>query len=258
LKHSASLAGDGFSNAPGKLPDVPEGPNALGNLPKVYIGKSGFKYTEPVRSTPWAQVRNAAVPAVRGAQWYAVHCAGAPDVRVAECAKRVGWRIYAPFQRELRPVPKRRLTASQRNSAAPVMRAVEVPLFPRYPFIHFDLEDPRRHDVFELLGVQGVLCDGGLSKPQPAYMHESVIAALMKRQNEGAIVLGTTVRDLAYSIGEEVRISTGALAGFNGTVEEIPATPLDQLDESARLRLLVSLFGRETVVELSIADIEKL
>lgn len=219
----------------------------------------GCELSMPKSTRCWEIVRAEIMPHDgKGVHWYSVHCAGSPDDRLKEVVTRIGWEIYMPTCMELRAVPKRQLPPSQRNSPFPVRKPTEVKMFPRYPFLRFDLRDDKRHDVFTLLGVQGMICDESAGKPQPAYIHESVINAFKSTEETGSIPLGTTVKQLAFAIGEAVRISYGPFAGQNATVEDIPDVPIERLDENSRLRLLISLFGRATPIEISIADIERL
>ena len=167
-----------------------------------------------------------------GAQWYVVHTySGYENTVKATIEKYVENRGLQDLIHEI-SIPLETVTEITDNGPKEVERKV----FPGYVLVKMVMTDECWHIVRNIRGVTGFLGSG--NKPIP--LSESDIAALGVEKRE--IVVG-------YEVGDRVKITDGALESFLGTVEEI------DLDRS-KVRVVVSMFGRETPVELELDQVE--
>jgi transcriptional antiterminator NusG len=115
--------------------------------------------------------------------------------------------------------------------------------FPGYILINMEMNDETWHIVNSTPKVTGFL--GGGNKPSP--LREDEMKEVLHQIDTG------TVRAAAKSTfekGEVVRIVDGPFVNFNGVVDDINP-------DQGRLRVMVSIFGRATPVELEFLQVEK-
>ena len=116
------------------------------------------------------------------------------------------------------------------------MKEVERKVFPGYVLIKMVMTDEAWHLVRNVRGVTGFV--GSANKPIPL-SEEEVLAMGMEKHE-------IVVR---YNVGDRVRIMDGPLASFTGVVDEIAP-------EENRVSVIVSMFGRETPVDLELDQVE--
>ena len=118
--------------------------------------------------------------------------------------------------------------------------------FPGYVLVNMELTDETFHLVKNTPKVTGFLGSEHGTKPHPVSQKE--IDRIINRVEETADGPRPSV---IFEIGEQVRVSEGPFASFNGLVEEID-------EEKSKLKVAVSIFGRPTPVELQYTQVEKL
>ncbi len=166
------------------------------------------------------------------AQWYVVHTySGYENTVKATIEKYVDNRNLHDLIREI-SIPLETVTEITDNGPKEVTRKV----FPGYVLVKMVLNDETWHIVRNIRGVTGFLGEGNKAIPL---------------SEEDVLALGVEKREIvvSYQVGETVRITDGALESFLGVVDEI------DLDRN-KVRVVVSMFGRETPVELELDQIE--
>jgi transcriptional antiterminator NusG len=188
-----------------------------------------------------------------GPKWYVVQCIRGTDQQALDAFDRFKITTYYPRIMQLKALPRRRMSAAQRQGGLSVQVPTEVALFPRYVFTSFDIEQDQWHDAFDVAGVGGLVCRNGM----PVYMPDETIASIKKRENNGVIPGKDSVRAI-FSIGDEVTVTNGPFASFPGIVEQGLDVPIEKLVASMRIKVAVNIFGRATPVELEYWQVAKL
>jgi transcriptional antiterminator NusG len=116
--------------------------------------------------------------------------------------------------------------------------------FPSYILIEMFMTDEARHLVSDIPGVTSFV--GTTSGPQSLSKTEvDRILGRMDKEKQ------TIIPDIPFTLGEHIRIKDGPFSDFTGIIDEINA-------ERGKLKVLVSIFGRETPVELDFLQVENL
>ncbi len=116
--------------------------------------------------------------------------------------------------------------------------------FPGYILVEMELDDSTWHIVKETPKVTGFV--GGTTDPTP--LSEEEVSRILKQTEEGAVA--PVQPKEAYQKGDRVRVIDGPFSSFIGTVEDVNPT-------HGRLRVMVSIFGRSTPVELEFLQVER-
>ena len=166
------------------------------------------------------------------ANWYVVHTySGYENTVKATIEKYIDNRNLQDLIHEI-SIPMETVTEITDNGPKDVERKV----FPGYVLVKMVMTDETWHVIRNIRGVTGFL--GEVNKAIP--LSDADVAALGVEKREIRV---------SYQEGDSVRITDGALESFLGTVEEIDL-------ERSKVRVVVSMFGRETPVELELDQVE--
>ena len=171
--------------------------------------------------------------------WYVVHTFTGHEDRVKASIERRAastglrerlGRILVPTEEELRGTRRGRRQVSKHK------------IFPGYVIVEMELDDETRHLVRDTAGVTGFV---GPDR-QPVALQPEEVERLLSTVSEEAPPLRA-----AWQVGQTVRISSEPFDGIHGKITEVEL-------KREKLRVLVSIFGRETPVEVDFADVENL
>jgi len=116
--------------------------------------------------------------------------------------------------------------------------------YPGYILVKMELDDETWHIVNDTAKVSGFL--GGREKPTPISDEEA--KQILSRMEAGKL---KPKPKYYFETGDEIRIIDGPFTNFNGVVEEVNP-------EKGKIRVLVSIFGRSTPVELEFVQVTKI
>ena len=166
------------------------------------------------------------------AKWYVVHTYSGYESKVAATIlSTVENRKLHDLIKEVN-VPTEKVIEIKDSKE----REVERKIFPGYVLVKMVMTDESWHVVRNIRGATGFLGPG--SKPVALTDEEVEALGVEKREVK-----------LLYNVGDSVKIIDGPLDGFIGNVEEIAP-------DKNKVRVIVSMFGRDTPVELELDQVE--
>lgn len=171
------------------------------------------------------------------AKWYVVHTSSGHEVRVMETLRQrvetmnLGGNIFEML------VPTQDKIIIRAGKKATIKEKI----FPGYLLIKMILDDPTWLAVRTTAGITGFVGTGN----NPTPLSNAEVANIQKFISAPAPRFKTK-----FSVGEAVKISDGPFADFLGTIHELD-------EEKGKVKVLVSIFGRETPVELDFLQIQK-
>ena len=177
-------------------------------------------------------------PADTRGSWYVVHTYSGHENKAAENLKQRIETMHLSHKIFETVVPVRNVVTVRHGKKETVSEKI----FPGYILVRMDLDDASWLTVRTTPGITSFV--GAGVKPTP--ISEKEVAAILKFMK-----MDTPKHKSNFSVSEAVKIIDGPFADFLGTIESIDET-------KGKLRVLVSIFGRETPVNLDFLQVTKL
>ncbi len=173
-------------------------------------------------------------------RWYVLHVYSGFEKKVAESIKEKAEKQGLGDFIEDILVPTEEVVEVKRGQRV----SAERKFFPGYVLAHLEMNDDIWHLIKNTPKVSGFLGAGG---NKPVAISDAEAQRILKQIQEG---VERPRPSIVYDVGEEVKVTDGPFASFNGIVEEVD-------EEKAKLKVSVSIFGRPTPVELEYSQVEK-
>lgn len=172
-------------------------------------------------------------------RWYAVHVLSNFEKKVAEGVRESVKQHGLEDEIEEILVPTEEVTEVRRGKKV----VTEKRFMPGYVLVKMEMTDRAYLHIIDTNRVTGFL--GPQGKPSP--LREAEVNRILNVVEEGVDRPRSTI---TFEIGEEIRVTDGPFESFSGSVEEVD-------EENARLKVMVSIFGRATPVELEYGQVSK-
>jgi transcriptional antiterminator NusG len=189
------------------------------------------------------QSKKAEMGASAGKRWYVVHTYSGYEQKAKTALEQ---RLRSPEFAKLRDkigevlVPVESVQELGRGGQRKISSRK---FFPGYIFVQMELDDETWHFIKNTPKVTGFVGHA----TQPPEVPESEVREITQQMEEGALRPKPKV---LFEVGEAVKVIDGPFQDFNGTVEEVRP-------EKGKVRVLISIFGRATPVELDFVQVEK-
>src|SRR5574344_3061584 len=171
-------------------------------------------------------------------QWYAVHTYSGYEEKVADSTKTRSQPVDMADKIFDAMVPKEKQIQIKNGKR----KVIEAKIFQGYVLVEMKLTDETWYIIRNTPGVTGFVGSG----TEPTPVSDSEIAKIKKRMG-----VEDPKHNIDFKIGEVVSIIDGPFKGFDGSVCEID-------NQKGKVKVMVSMFGRDTPVELDALQVSKL
>ena len=129
-------------------------------------------------------------------------------------------------------------------------QTVQKKMFPGYILVRCELDDDSWLCIRQTPGITGFVGQNQRGQ-RPTPLSKREVQQFLAPKDEGEVAPKRKAPKLDYEVGEAVRVKEGPFADFQGQIAEINA-------DHMKLKVLVNIFGRDTLVEMDFGQVAKL
>jgi len=189
-------------------------------------------------------------------KWYVLRTAGGKEKKAKEYLEKEIEKsnLQNQVNQVLVPVEKKYTVKNGKRVS------VEKLLFPGYVLIEAELSGDLQYIIRNMIpGMSGFLTENravvkkdgnspAVAERIPIPLRDEEVRRILGEQDKQADSEGVTEVD--YNIGDSVKITDGPFSGFDGTIDEI-------VEDRSKLKVIVMIFGRKTLLELNFNQVTK-
>ena len=189
-------------------------------------------------------------------KWYVLRTAGGKEKKAKEYLEKEIEKsnLQNQVNQVLVPVEKKYTVKNGKRVS------VEKLLFPGYVLIEAELSGDLQYIIRNMIpGMSGFLTENravvkkddnppAVVERIPIPLRDEEVRRILGEQDKQADSEGVTEVD--YNIGDSVKITDGPFSGFDGTIDEI-------VEDRSKLKVIVMIFGRKTLLELNFNQVTK-
>jgi len=185
-------------------------------------------------------------PWTRPGAWYVVHTQSGYEKKVTANLHARIQSMNMDDQIHEVVIPMEEVVEFKNGRRQNVQRKV----FPGYLLVRCEMTDESWYCIRNTPGVTGFVGQSRLGQ-RPTPLSRREVRTFLSAKGDGAEQAARAKPKLDYEVGESVRVKEGPFADFSGEIAEINADHL-------KLKVLVNIFGRETLVEMDFSQVAKL
>jgi transcriptional antiterminator NusG len=185
-------------------------------------------------------------PWLRPGKWYVVHSQSSYEKKAVQAMQARVQTMHLEHKIYEIVIPMEDVVEFKNGRK----QTVQKKMFPGYILVRCELDDDSWLCIRQTPGITGFVGQNQRGQ-RPTPLSKREVQQFLAPKDEGEVAPKRKVPKLDYEVGEAVRVKEGPFADFQGQIAEINA-------DHMKLKVLVNIFGRDTLVEMDFGQVAKL